>query len=135
LRFRSKIGGALLGASLLVFLLGSLNTLRVAAEGRYVMAVVLGFPVVLLAWVLAATHYTITSTDLRIRCAFHLSIIPLAAIRRLSATRNARSSPALSPDRIVVEHEGGQVMVSPRDRAGFVHAIRQHQPGVEIRDL
>jgi hypothetical protein len=57
--------------------------------------------------------------------------IPLASITALRPTRSPWSAPALSLDRLEVVHGTGSVLVSPRDKAGFVQAIRAAVPAVE----
>jgi hypothetical protein len=61
--------------------------------------------------------------------------VPLATIHSLAATHNPLSSPALSMDRIEVRHAAGTLLVSPKDKAGFVAAVRAGAPAVEVRGL
>lgn len=92
-------------------------------------------PQAFLIWILAATSYTVTSESLVARCGPFRWIVLLASVRSLSATRNLLSSPALSLDRIAVEHTGGRLMVSPRNKAAFVAAVVSAAPDVRAHGL
>jgi hypothetical protein len=85
----------------------------------------------LLLW----TEYELTSSTLRIRCGFFRTSVPLAAIEKVQPSRSALSAPALSLDRLDVQYRGGRVLISPRDRAGFIAALRQRAPHVEMVGL
>lgn len=75
--------------------------------------------------VLVATRYTLTATDLVIRCGPFRWSIALAEITRLEATRDPLSSPALSLDRLRIEYGGGRaVLISPEPLEAFRAALR-----------
>jgi hypothetical protein len=61
--------------------------------------------------------------------------VPLRSIHTLRATTSLLSAPALSARRIEVLSTKGCVMISPKDSAGFVDAIRRAVPGVRIEGL
>jgi hypothetical protein len=46
-----------------------------------------------------------------------------------------RSSPALSLTRIEVVHKTGSVLVSPKDRAAFIRAIKRVQPTLVLEGV
>jgi len=85
----------------------------------------------LLLW----TDYEVTASDLRIRCGFFRTTVPLDALLAVRPSRSPLSSPALSLDRLDVQHRGGHVLISPRDREGFIAELRQRVPGVPIDGL
>lgn len=89
----------------------------------------------LVGWILLQTDYRLTDTMLEVRCAFYRTQVPVDTIQVLRASRNPLSAPALSLDRIDVQHQRGHVLVSPQDRAGFVAAVRQRAPHVEVVEL
>jgi hypothetical protein len=86
----------------------------------------------LIVWTLTSTSYDVTDTTLWVRSAFVRLSIPLSTIRTVRTTRSVLSAPALSLDRLEVQHTSGRVVVSPRDQAGFVKAIRDRVPGVAV---
>jgi hypothetical protein len=79
---------------------------------------------VLPPWMLLTTDYTVTDTQLLIRSAHVARAIPLAEIVSVIPTRSNRSSPALSLDRLEIRYgTDGSILVSPRDRDGFLAAL------------
>jgi hypothetical protein len=132
-RFRSKVDwwlAALLIAP--VLLLGAL--LLAGVTDPWVLTLVLA-PQALVIWVLARTLYIVTDDALLVRSGPFRWTIPFLSIRSLSATRSPLSSPALSLDRIAVDHTGGRLLLSPRNKAGFVRAILAVAPGVIVTGL
>jgi hypothetical protein len=85
-------------------------------------------------WLMVATtRYDIDDRHLRVRCGPFRTAVPLQSIHTLRATNSMLSAPALSLRRIEVLANGGPcVVISPRDRAGFVAAIRQHVPDLRV---
>ncbi|KRG68157.1 PH domain-containing protein [Pseudoxanthomonas dokdonensis] len=129
--YRSKVDGWLL-----IVLLGAMAVCLPAAFAALaqeqgwvawltVAAVLLlgfGLPLSLLF----ATRYTITADCLQVRSGPFRWRVPLAAITDITPTRNPASSPALSLDRLRIDYgRGRQLLISPRDQAGFMQAIEQ----------
>ena len=79
---------------------------------------------VLPMWLLLGTKYTVTNEDLIVRAGPMLWKIPIASISSVRETRNSRSSPALSLDRLRLNYGNGKsIMVSPKDKNRFRSAI------------
>lgn len=77
-------------------------------------------------WVLLGTRYELTPGRLLIRCGPFRWTVPLAEIRAVEPTRNPLSSPALSLDRLRIDHgRGSSVMISPRDKARFLAELER----------
>ena len=110
------------------------GTWRAAAERGSAMWLVIG-PVLLLAlalpaWLFADTSYTITATELLVRSGPFRWRIALRDITRVESTRSVLSAPALSLDRLRIDYgRGSAILVSPRDRAGFVAELEQRRGG------
>lgn len=134
-QFRSRIGGPFVLAAAIVVGLGGTATVNAIMTGSILKAGIYALPIALLVWMFISTRYTVTDTDLRIRCAFLRASIPLASIRRLRTTRNAISAPALSLDRIEITHDAGIALVSPRDRSAFARAILARAPSVDVQGM
>jgi hypothetical protein len=97
------------------------NTIDTLALG---FAVVVG--VVLPAWMLLATDYRVERDDCRVRSGPFRWTIPVSEIQSVRPTRNPRSSPALSLDRLEITYGGGRrLLVSPLDKDGFLSAIEK----------
>src|SRR5689334_12855428 len=79
-------------------------------------------------WLLMTTTYVVTADTLRVRSGPIRITVPLRSVTRLRASRTPLSSPALSLDRIEVWYESTHVVISPRDRDGFVAAIAARVP-------
>ena len=88
------------------------------------------------AWYcIATTHYTIEREQLIVAWGPFRSRVPLRTIHTLRATRSILSAPANSLDRMEVQSTGGRVVISPRDKRGFVAAIRERVPTVKIEGI
>lgn len=134
--YASKIDGwlaAVLGAAVVSSLWASRHLLLAGSPAAWLAAPLIacvgaGLPL----WVLLDTRYVVDATHLRIRSGPFRWTVPIAGIVRIAPTSNPLSSPALSLDRLRIEYgRGASVMVSPRDRAGFMRAIEaaRKQPG------
>jgi hypothetical protein len=129
--FRSAVGNAFIAAAVVVLVLGGANAARALALGRPLMAIALALPIALFGWVWMTTSYTLTETDLEIRCAFVRMTIPFRSITRVQPTRTLQSAPALSIDRLEIRHDGGVAVISPKDRTGFIRELRARCPRLE----
>ena len=96
------------------------------------LAVCLLLGVLLFAlWVLLSTDYTIDGTALLVRSGPFRWAIALREIRAVTATRDPRTGPALSFERLRIERTGGAaLLVSPRDPTGFLADLRAR--GVKV---
>ena len=103
------------------------------AEMLMVVVLLVGMDTLML-WVLYGTGYTVTSDQLFIRCgpfAFHVC---LRDIDSITPTRNPSSSPACSLDRlkVVCGYSRRNIMISPKDKSGFLSAIVQNCPSLIV---
>ncbi len=73
----------------------------------------------------ASTYYRIDGPELFIRCGVFHWRIATASITNITPTHDPRSSPALSLDRLRIDYGAGKtILVSPKDKTGFVDALR-----------
>jgi hypothetical protein len=97
---------------------------------EYMLSVVF---VILLSffWVLAITlKYKIEGEYLSI----WRTKIDIRTIRKVYATRNPLSSPALSINRIaIVYNKYDEVLISPNDRADFINELLKVNPNIEVK--
>ncbi len=85
---------------------------------------VLSIGAILPAWLLLSTKYIVTGEQLVIRSGPFSWQIRIASISSVGETRDSRSSPALSLERLKISYANGRsIMVSPRNREGFKAAI------------
>jgi uncharacterized membrane protein YdbT with pleckstrin-like domain len=125
--FRSKIDSWLvvvLGAALALPLIQAFTALR-EGDNAVVPVVVFMVLVVLLVWLLLTTKYTINSETLVIQSGPLKVFIDRSEIVQIVPTKSIVASPAMSLDRLRIDYAGGRksVLVSPRDKAGFLKAI------------
>jgi hypothetical protein len=87
-------------------------------------AVLLALGVLMPLWIIVSLKYFLSDDRLRVRCGpFHWRI-PIRDITGVTPTNNARSSPAMSLDRLLIEHgENGRVMISPEPRDEFLRQL------------
>ena len=87
-----------------------------------VLAVGIGLPL----WFLYTTQYLVEDEILKIQSGPFKWTIPITSISQVVETTNPLSSPALSLRRLKITYgESKTVMVSPKDREGFLEAIGQ----------
>jgi hypothetical protein len=85
----------------------------------------------------ANTTYTFRRSDLFVRSGPFRWRIPVADVTRVEATGNPLSSPAWSLDRLAVHFRRpggreGALMISPKDKDGFLAELRARCPSVVV---
>ncbi len=103
----------------IVVLAGSGRGTGVGSAAIAVMIVMTGAALPL--WLLLDTRYTLADGWLVIRCGPFRSRVALDEIDAITPSRNPVSSPALSLDRLRIDHGRGRtVLISPRDPSRFI---------------
>lgn len=62
---------------------------------------------------------------------FSTQSISLKDITYITPTNSLLSAPALSLDRIEIRYKGGSIVISPKHKAGFYHAIQERIPALK----
>jgi hypothetical protein len=107
--------------------------LAFVTPGGWISALVMIGAAAFTVWVWARTGYPLGERELIARSGPFRWRIPLDAITAVRRTRNPLSSPALSLDRLAIRYgRGGVILISPRDRAAFVRALRARCPAAAI---
>ncbi len=80
------------------------------------------------------TRYTIEEKVLKIRSGiFYKKNLAIDSIRKIVETNNMISSPAASLDRLELFYNNfDSVLISPKDKAGFIRIIQAINPEVEV---
>ena len=65
---------------------------------------------------------------------FSTQSISLKDITNITPTSSTLSAPALSLDRIEIGYEGGSIVISPKDKDRFYHAIQERVPALKTDD-
>jgi hypothetical protein len=128
--YPSRIDGALVLLALGplaggLAMVGALASRLPVFPGRgFVVAVLVG-SILVVAWVLLSTRYTLDVTSLGVRSGPFSWVIPLRDIRAISRTRDPRTAPALSLQRLRIDYgDGRSIMISPREEAQFLAELR-----------
>ncbi|MDD2304805.1 MAG: PH domain-containing protein [Prolixibacteraceae bacterium] len=133
--FRSKLGREIIiPIAIILAGLGSLMVYQKIWEGLTVIACV----VIFIIFIFLTTYYQIDGRILKIRCGVFSNLkIDIDTIRRMSETNNPISSPAFSLDRLEIKYQKERkidtVMISPKDKDGFIKMITQLNPTIELR--
>ena len=78
--------------------------------------------------------YTLTADTLLVKNGFSTQSISLEDITHITPTSSTLSAPALSLDRIEIRYEGGSIVISPKDKDRFYHAIQERVPELKTDD-
>jgi len=72
------------------------------------------------------TYYTIAGNELKVRYGFIINkTIDIGSIKKLVPTRDMRSAPALSTDRVeIFYNQYDSVLISPEDQAEFIERLK-----------
>jgi Bacterial PH domain len=80
--------------------------------------------VAFIAWTYRSTRYLVTDREVIARSGPFRWRIEIAGIGSIRPSRNPRSSPAMSLDRLEVRYGGGRrLLISPQDQEGFLEAV------------
>ena len=132
-RFPSKVDAWLVGLVVLFLVVpGGATAFSGAPAG--VPLLIVGSIAAFFVWLLMSTDYEVTPTTLKIRSGPLRWAVPMGSISSIRPTRNPVSSPALSLDRLEVRYGSRFILISPRDKAAFVAAVRAVAPGVVFDD-
>jgi hypothetical protein len=122
--YRSKVDGKIalvVGSAVAVLVVAGATLPDRSHEASVAVHAASLFCLALCVWTLLGTYYVIDSTTLVVRSGpFHWSV-PLREIRSVQPTRDVRSGPALSFDRLRIEYGAGRVLlISPREKDAFL---------------
>ncbi len=87
---------------------------------------------VLSAWIWFGTGYTVTDTELKVRCGPFKETIPLEKISEVKKTWNLWSSAALSFDRLAIKHLYDTTYISPAEEEEFLRLLGERCPHASI---
>jgi hypothetical protein len=127
--YRSRVDrwlAILVGSGALVASCASVQLAFSETPGQWwIIAPLIGFGVVLPAWVFRTTEYRLSDDVLAIRSGPFHWWVAVPSITSVRPTRNPLSSPALSLDRLEIKYGNGRwVMISPQDAEGFLADLR-----------
>ncbi len=104
-------------------------------EGGQIIGIAVGIPMaifIFLLWV--NTKYYIRDEHVVIKGVFKDTLIPIASITSVRPTRNPLSAPALSMDRLEINHgKFDFALISPLEKERFVEELLKINPHITIR--
>jgi hypothetical protein len=95
------------------------------SEVNLLALLIVVFVLGIVLWLFLTTRYTLTDEFLLIRCGPFSWAIALDEITHIEPTRNPFSSPALSLDRLAIRYGGGELLISPADKARFMLDLKK----------
>lgn len=94
------------------------------------------FVLVLYGLLIFPMSYELGPDALMVRSGIIRTSIPYREIRHVRPSQSWLSAPALSFDRIEIAYGNSRtLLISPRERAGFLQDLSAHVPGLSITDL
>jgi hypothetical protein len=130
--FKSKIGIGIAIVLALAFLVPIFFLLQNKEwVGVAVLTSIMGF----IFHLLTNTEYTIDGNKLNVRAGLlYRRIIDIGSITKIYETNNPISSPAASLDRLGINYKnGGSILVSPKDKQGFIAALKEVNSTIEVQ--
>ncbi len=127
--YRSKIGVEIV-AILLIALVSAFYTMVSQHDynGLPMLVAVTAFIIHLFA----TTKYTVNNTVLLVQSSFIINkTVRIRSITKIKGTYNPISAPAASIDRLqVYQDNGSSVIISPKDKNGFVSHLQSLNPNI-----
>lgn len=129
--FRSKIGIeiiALMGAGMMP---GFITALADDKNNDTDVPWILAGVFVLIIALMTSTRYKIDGNLLRIYVlVFQYRPIDITTITQIKETNNPLSAPASSLDRLEIKHGTKSILVSPKDKQGFIASLQRINPNI-----
>jgi membrane protein YdbS with pleckstrin-like domain len=131
--YPSKIGIELIIP--IVIPLGAVLIFSIMEDPWWVGLSIIAPVIAFIAHMFMTTYYVIEHDNLHIRCGMlYQKTISIHHIKKISETHNPLSSPALSLDRIEIQFGAyDSVMISPKDKTGFIEAITAVNPNITVK--
>ena len=89
---------------------------------------------ILLLLIFFNVKYSLSEDKLFVKNGFSTQSFSLKDITHITPTNSLLSAPALSLDRIEVRYKGGSIVISPKDKVRFYHAIQERVPALKTDD-
>lgn len=98
------------------------------SNALWLLAPLLAVGILLPLWILGTLKYFLSDDALRVRCGPFRWQIPIGDIKSVTPTKDSRSSPAMSLDRLEIEYGDGQrLIISPEPREEFLRQLEHRR--------
>jgi hypothetical protein len=132
--YRSKIGIEIIALLAAGMIPGFITTLADDKNNDPEVPWILGGIFILIFGLMMSTRYKIDGNMLRIYVlVFPYRPIDITTITQIEETNNPLSAPATSLDRLGIKHGKGYMLVSPKDKHGFIAALQQINPDIVFK--
>ena len=129
-KYKSKVGTGLLLFVLISFGIGGYF---LVLDWKWVVGLIHFGSLALILYLFFSISYVITGRELLINYGpFYQKKINITSITHIKETRNPISSPAASLDRLEISYGTGFILVSPKNKKGFIEHIKSLVPEVRI---
>ena len=129
-RYNSKIG---LEISLPLFISMGGASICLGLDAQWLGVLVLTILTLLIYFLFKTTYYIIDDNILRVRSSFIINKkVDIQSITKVSETRNPISAPAVSLDRLDIISTGVSVLISPKDKKGFIAELTNINPSIKV---
>ena len=131
-KYKSKISYGLL-LFILVIMIGS--TIPMISPPIWPGLILNLLVLVFIAHLFSSTYYVIDGDYLNVKSGFIINKkIDINTVRKISETNNPISAPAASFDRLeIVYNQYDSIIISPKDKSGFIDHIARVNPQIEVR--
>ena len=129
--YKSKIGLEL--AIPIGLLYGTIMLFIIQQPTSWAGVVILTLLILFTLHTFLKTYYTIAGEELFIRCgAIYHSKISISNIKKIEKSNSFFSAPATSIDRLALYYDNKMVLISPKDKEGFIANLKLKNPSIQI---
>lgn len=126
--YKSKVGPELIIPVICLAVWGIYKSIN---DKNWIAAIVIISTVIFLSFLSFSIKYKIDKENLKIGNRYNIDI---KTIYKISETYNIISAPAASIDRLEIMYKKGDtVLVSPKDKKGFINSLLEINPGIEVK--
>lgn len=132
--FRSKIGVEIIALLAAGMMPGLITALADDKNNDPELPWILGGVFVLIIALMTSTRYKIDGNLLRVYVlVFQYRPIDINTITQIKETNNPLSAPAPSLDRLELKHGTKSILVSPKDKRGFIASLQHINPKINYQ--
>ena len=109
---------------------GLIMALNKVWPGLFIMIVIAS----IVAHMFLTTYYQIDGRALKIKSGFLFNkTVAIDSIRKITAAKSPLSSASATPGRLEINYnKSDSIIISPKDKAGFLDEIKKINPGIEF---
>jgi len=128
-RFRSGVGWCF-GVGLLI--VGAVLVVTQSRGMQPVSLVILCLALAYIYWVYASTAYIVSDKGVMVQSGPVRRWVDAKLVERVRPVQSLLAAPALSENRLEVSGGFGAIVISPKDQAGFLLALKRVAPQVRL---